>query len=155
MGSPGFSSQASTIFKEIRSQIEIPFRRGTGVKTDFQTARMKKHKQNESYPVRLVLRHNHFTYRGNRITTLVPELSYIAEEGVIGLAEILMEELKIREGDRVRIITEHGESSKVCRTMNELIGHTALLFPDGIDTLALHGGLVPEIGTLLARIEKA
>ena len=53
MGSSGFSSQSAAIFKEIRSQIEIPAKRVKGVKTEFQSVQIKKHKQNESYPVRL------------------------------------------------------------------------------------------------------
>jgi len=74
---------------------------------------------------------------------------------MIGLPVILMSELKVREGERVRIITDHGESSTICRSMPEMEGHTACLFLNGIDTLALHGGLIPDSGTLFARIEKA
>jgi len=154
MGASGFSSKAADFYREIRSEIEVPAKKVKGEITGFQPVRIKKRKQDETYPFRLVLQDNYFTYRGNRLSELVPELSSIAEEGVIGLAETLMSELNVKEGERVRIITEHGESSTVCRAMPEVEGHTACLFPNGKDNLTLHGGLVPDSSTLYARIEK-
>jgi len=154
MGTPGFSSKPADIYREFRSEIGFPVKKVKGVKTEIQPVRIKKHKRSEDYPVRLTFQHNYFTYKGNRLTELVPELSTIAEEGVIGLAEIMMSELNVQDGELVRIITAHGESSTVCRTMSELEGNSACLFPNGNDALALHGGLVPYNSILNARIEK-
>jgi len=154
MGTTGFGSKPANLYKEIRSEIEFPARKVKGVIAGIKSVRIRQPEQDKAYPVHVVLLHNYFNYRGNRLSDLIPELSTIAEEGVVGLAESLMNLLKVKEGEQVRIITEKGDLDTICRSMPELEGQTACLYPNGNDTLKLYGELYPRTSTLDARIEK-
>ncbi|MCK5137992.1 MAG: molybdopterin-dependent oxidoreductase [Bacteroidales bacterium] len=155
MQESGFSSKPADIFREIRSFIEIPYSNGKNVKSGFQPIRLKPQKKNAAYPIQVMLRHNHFKYRGNRLTDLVPGLHSITDEGVIGLSPSLMRQLKVKEGDQVRICTETGESLSISRPMPELADHSACLFSNGTDSIKLCGGIFPGTSMISARIEKA
>ncbi len=78
MSESGFSnSRPGSIWKEIQSFIQIPARDTGNGKHSFQPLTLKSPKETTDYPFRINLQHDHFTYRGNSLTALVPDLQAI------------------------------------------------------------------------------
>lgn len=154
MGVAGFSSKPADLFREMRSMIEFPAGISNKVMPKGEIIKTKQKKGDDSYPVRIVLRHSHFAYRNNPLSEWIPELKFISQEGMIGLSSTLMKQLKVKEGARVRVLTKKGESEMICMSMPETADHTAWLFPNGNGTVKLSGEISPGNNILFARIEK-
>jgi hypothetical protein len=74
---------------------------------------------------------------------------------MIGLPTEMAKELKLKEGDRVRITNSRGASEISWKSMPELSENMAFLFPDGTDILPLLEEIFPSSQLLHAKIEKA
>jgi predicted molibdopterin-dependent oxidoreductase YjgC len=136
MGSRGFSRQPAAVFRELHPMIRISEQdradRGQrGIKQPSEEDARGGDRRNKGYPVHLIIQHNHYRYRGNVISKLVPELNSISGEEMLGLPGSLMKELKVKAGDRVRIITEQGEMKSVIRSVEGLKSGTACFIPNG------------------------
>lgn len=136
MGSSGFSRQAAAVFRELHPLIRIPEQdraeKGQpGIKQLSEKDTRSGARNKNGYPVHLMIRHNHYRYRGNAISKLVPELNSISGEEKLGLSGTLMQELKLKAGDQVRIISEKGEMKSIVRSVEGLESGTACFIPDG------------------------
>lgn len=154
----GFSHKPAELFRELKSVADLTERTKRDDKSAWNKlgtviSRRVKGKQGDGYPIHLMIRHNHFRYRGNRITEWVPELEIISADGSVGLPDNLMESLKLKEGDPVRIISEYGEMDSAVRSLPGLEGSSACLFENGIGTSGILAG---DSGTsvLNVKIEK-
>jgi formate dehydrogenase alpha subunit len=159
MGEEGFSQKPAELFRELKPVVDIlrqqnrnvdpvknpPPPRGTSP---------KKPEKGSGFPVSLMLRYNHFRYRGNRLSDLVPDLGSIDGEGDLGLPDSLMVKLKVKEGDRVRIVSEHGEMDSVVCSRTGQNCQTACLLPNGSDPSGILGGVYPERLVVQVMIEK-
>jgi len=169
MGESGFSSNPHLIFKELRSISNIPGRAGMYMsteevksgtsKTDFpntgaQDSPPEIPEEDNSYPVKMMLRHNHFRYRGNRLNDLVPDLESITGNGSIGLPASMMEEHALKEGNRVMIVSRYGKIDSVAISLPGLIGQSACLFTSGKESFGLYEGVYPEEILIDVKIEK-
>jgi anaerobic selenocysteine-containing dehydrogenase len=105
-------------------------------------------------PVDLVLGYDYFTYRGNRLTDMINELGTIAGKGKVGLAASVMEQLKIGDGERVRITSGKGGMDAEARAVPGMPPATALLFCDGTDTIHITDGDPPGTRVVNVKIEK-
>jgi predicted molibdopterin-dependent oxidoreductase YjgC len=159
MGEPGFSRRSAEIFRELKPLLEIreqKLRRVSLVK-DQRQARgeiIESPEIGNGFPVSLMLRYDHFKYRGNRLSDLVTDLGSISEEGELGLPDSLMLKLKVKEGDHVRIVSEYGEmNSVVCSGAGQNC-HTACLLPTSSDSSGILGGVYPEDLMINVMIEK-
>jgi formate dehydrogenase alpha subunit len=155
---PGFSHKPVELFRELKSAADLPVR----TKKESKSVRNKwvipvnqpvKGRQGDGYPIHLMIRYNHFRYRGNLIPEWVPELVRVSGGGSVGLSDKLMESLKLKEGDPVRIISEHGKMDSAVRILPGLEGQSACLFENGTGTARILAG---DMGTsvLNVRIEK-
>jgi len=106
------------------------------------------------FPVSLVLRYNHFRYRGNELSKLIPDLRSISGSGDLGLSDSLMVKLKVKAGDRVRIISEHGEMDSVVCSLSGQNCQTACLLPEHRDPSGILGGVYPESLAINVMIKK-
>jgi predicted molibdopterin-dependent oxidoreductase YjgC len=155
MPEKGFSKYKSKdILNELQSFTCIPSSGNKKKNTSFIPVKPKPGKADKNFPVRMILDHNHFRYRGNDLSTLIPELKTVIDENVLGLSHQLMDLLKLQDGDTVKITTEYGESQSIIKASRALTGNTARLFPDGMDVLQLTGTINPDRTMIYARIEK-
>ena len=159
MEEPGFSQKPAEIFRELRPFIEMP------VQEDRKPTSMKykplhlvigheEQEKDNNYPVSMMLRYDHFRFRGNRLCGLSTDLESINGEGGIGLPDSLMVKLKLKQGDRVRIVSEQGEMNSVVSTVAGINCHTAWLNSNGFDTSGLMNGIYPESLVVKVKIEK-
>ena len=159
MGEPGLSQKPAEIFREVKPLVEIHDRDGRDAgyaelkPVPGGMSRKEPEKQN-GYPVSLMLLHNHYRYRGNCLTGLVADLRPITGEGTVGLSGSLMKELKVKEGDRVRIISENGTVESAARSIPGLNGRTACLMPNGRGLQGIHDEVFPENRVVHVKIEK-
>ena len=65
-----------------------------------------------------------------------------------------MVKLRVKEGDTVRIITEHGEMDSVVRSNPGQNCQTACLFPNGSDLYGIQDGVYPDKLVVNVKIEK-
>ena len=159
MGNQGLSRKPAEIFREVKPFIGIPGMNGrdsSSLKDQRVSpgpARQKQGKEN-GYPVSLMLRHNHYRYRGNRLSDLVPDLASMAGEGALGLPDSLMLKLKVKEGDRVRIVSEHGEMDTVVCSRAGQNCQSACLLSNGKDPSGILDGVYPDNLLVNVKIDK-
>ncbi len=156
MGEKGFSQNPSEIFREIKPLFDRN-RKGAGALKGKPLQRGPVRETSEKtngFPVSLVLRYNHFRYRGNTLSKLVPDLESIAGNGDLGLSDSLMVKLKVKAGDRVRIVSEHGQMDSVVCSMSGQNCQTACLLPEHQDPAGILEGVYPEDLALNVTIEK-
>ena len=103
----------------------------------------------------MMILHNHFRYRGNALSNLVPDLEPLTAEGTVGLSGSLMEQLKVKAGERVRIISENGAMDSMARLMPGLNGQTACFIPNGNIPSGIYGEVYPENYMVHVKIVKA
>jgi len=155
MRETGFSEiKSKDILKEIQSFTGSPSPEPEKQISKFIPVKPQPGKADKDFPVRLILDHNHFRYRGNSLTSLVEDLKEVIDENILGLSPQLIEQYKVQEGDKVKVITEYGESQSIIKSLRALNGNTARLFPDCNDILLLTGRLNPDQTVVNARIEK-
>jgi len=136
MGDKGFSRKAADIYRELQAVLEAgaPSRGKNGkakIKHRPQADGPKGVKKDKLYPLDMMILYNHFRYRGNSLSKMVPDLSSISEKGTLGLPDALMDELNMKAGDRARIISGFGELKSVVRPVNGLENQTACFIPNG------------------------
>lgn len=151
----GFSNYKSKdILKEVQLFTGIPSPGPKKENPKFIPVKPEPVKTDKDFPVRVILDHNHFRYRGNSLTSLVPDLMGVIDASILGLSPGLIEELKLEEGDKVNITTESGESQTIIKSLHTLTGNSARLFPNCKDILLLTGSINPDRTLINARIEK-
>jgi anaerobic selenocysteine-containing dehydrogenase len=159
MGETGFSANPAATFRELKPMLEIPEenKRKPG-SPEFQLHKggeaQKGIEMQKDFPVSLIMQHNHYRYRGNSLARLVPELGPISHEGMVGLPDELMKELKVKAGERVRIITADGTMDSLVRPIPGLKGQTACFCPNGSDPSGIHQEIYPENRVVHVKIEK-
>ncbi|MCK4751192.1 MAG: molybdopterin-dependent oxidoreductase, partial [Bacteroidales bacterium] len=161
MEESGFSQKPAEIFRELKPEMERPAVERPAVERPaidspaIETPHEgKRGSPGISYPVSMMLRYNHFRYRGNRLNDLVPDLESVTGQGTLGLSDSLMVKLRVKEGDTVRIITEHGEMDSVVRSNPGQNCQTACLFPNGSDLYGIQDGVYPDKLVVNVKIEK-
>ena len=159
MGEAGFSQKPAEIFRELKPLVEIRGQDSRDVSpmkdpSQPRRANFESPEKENGFPVSLMLRYNHFRYRGNRLSDLVTDLGTIAGEGDLGLPDSLMLKLKVKEGDRVRIVSEHGKMDSVVCSRAGQNCHTACLLPHSSDPSGIMGGVYPESLVINVMIEK-
>ena len=136
MGESGFSRKPAEIFRELKSLMNIsekdreksdPIRIKPGPERDVQY----ELSEDKIYPIRMLILHNHYRYRGFAMSALIPDLNSISAEGTLGLSRSLMEEWKLEAGDGIRIITEQGEMKTAVRLADGMESRTACFIPNG------------------------
>jgi len=151
MGAAGFKLKPAEIIRELK-----PLMEATGQKD--RSTGPKELKPipagTNRYPVSMTILHNHYRYRGNSLSKLIPELGPIAAEGTVGLSNSLMEELKVKAGEQVRIISENGAMESMARLIPGLSDQTACFIPNGSNPSAIHHELYPENQVVHVKIEK-
>jgi formate dehydrogenase alpha subunit len=136
MGAKGFTTKPAELSREVKALVQLSGQNEGGKgKPDMRPSAVctngKDLPGGKDYPVRLIFSHNQFRYRGEFLSRLVPELASISGEGTIGLSEPLMEELKVKAGERVRIDTEYGTMASLVRPLPGMQDHVASFIPDG------------------------
>ncbi len=159
MGASGFGQKPAALMRELKPLLEATGRedRSTGppeLKAISGGGSRKGPVKQNGYPVNMMLLHNHFRYRGNSLTDLIPDLGPITAEGTVGLSGSLMEELKVKPGERVRITSENGEMDSVARLIPGLNGQTACFIPNGNKLSGIHHEVYPENQVVHVKIEK-
>ena len=159
MGEPGFSRKTAEIYRELKTFVETPgqpVRDATPLDLNplFKEISQIKPVKSDGYPMNMMMMHNHFRYRGNRLSGLVSDLGSISHEGTVGLPDSLMEKLKVKEGDHVRILSENGALDAVARAVPGLNDQTACLNLNGIDLRELQDGIYAENQVVHVKIEK-
>lgn len=120
----------------------------------FLSVNPKSGKTNKDFPVKVILNHNHFKYRGNSLTSLIRDLKEVIDENILVLPPKLIEQLNLKEGDSVKITTESGECQSTIKQSKEMNGNTARLMPNCSDILHLTSRINPDRTMINARIEK-
>lgn len=155
MKETGFSKiKSKDILNEIQSFTGAPSPDPKKQISKFIPVKPQPGKANKDFPVRLILHHNHFRYRGNSLTSLVEDLKEVVDENILGLSPQLIEQYNVQESDKVKVITEYGESQSIIKSLRNLNGNTARLFPGINDIFLLTGRLNPDQTMINARIEK-
>ena len=159
MGETGFSQKPAEIFRELKPMVETAVRddRSTGpteLKPIPGGASWKGPVKHNGYPISMLLLHNHFRYRGNCLSNLVPDLGPITGQGTVGLSGSLMEELKVKAGERVRIISENGTLDSMARLIPGLESQTACLILNGSSIPGIYNELYPGNHVVHVKIEK-
>jgi len=136
MGKSGFAHKPSEIYRELKTLVKISGKDGrkTGqaeIKAAIANADPKGIPKKNGYPVSMMILHNQYRYRGNALSKLVPDLDKIAAEGIVGLPDSLMKELKVKTGEQVRIISDFGAMDSMVRSIPELKSQTACFLPNG------------------------
>ncbi|MBL7112422.1 MAG: molybdopterin-dependent oxidoreductase [Bacteroidales bacterium] len=142
------------LFKELSSYTEIPSPKTKTTKPEFHYLKVRIRKVNAEYPIKLIIEHNHFKYRGNSLTHLVDDLKQVVDENVLYLSPILMKRRKLKEGEQVKVLAEMGESTYTIKNLHELPDQTAFLRPNGMDSLNLTQEVYLNNNILPVRIEK-
>jgi formate dehydrogenase alpha subunit len=159
MGESGFSSRPAQIYREMNSAFQLRGRSaGTGSSGEIssgseRTRPAPKGKAN-GYPVSLMIRHDHFRYRGNCLGDFITDLETVTNGSSVGLADSLMDELGLVEGDHVRIVSACGAVDSLARLLPGLDGHSACLLQHGNGASGIHQGFYPEKSVMDVRIEK-
>lgn len=156
MGEDGFSQNPAEIFKEIKPFLEFRDRKTGPLKIELNPREeiLKSPAKENGFPVNLMLRYNHFRYRGNALNTLVPDLESINGKGDLGLSDSLMVKLKVKTGDRVRIVSEHGEMDSVVCSISGQNCQTACLLPEHKELSGILRGVYAENLVVNVTIEK-
>lgn len=159
MGESGFARLPAEIFRELRPQISISEQdagksKAVRMKAAPVTDSRDSEEKNNSYPVRMMILHNHYRYRGNVLSSLVPELSSISDEGSLGLPDSLMKKLKVKAGDLVSIISEHGAMDSLVRPVPGLEVQTACFIPNGDFLPGIHDEVQSGNRVINVKIEK-
>jgi len=149
----GFSNYKSKdILKEVQSFTGISSHGNKNLK--LIPAKPKPGKANKDFPVRIILNHYHFRYRGNNLISLIPDLKEVIDENTLALSPQLIEQFNLQEGDKVKVITEFGECQSIIKSSLAMNGNSARLFPNSTDFLFLTGRINPDRTMINARIEK-
>jgi predicted molibdopterin-dependent oxidoreductase YjgC len=155
MEESGFTQKPAEIFRELRPLIENPAHfKPADRESKINGSGSERPEEHNGYPVRLNLHHNHYRYRGNRLIELVEDLRSVSPEGMIGLPDSLMVKLKVKEGDKVRIFSEHGKLETVVRSNPGQNCQSACLFTNSNETFSIQGKLYPDNMTVNVKIEK-
>jgi formate dehydrogenase alpha subunit len=155
MKETGFSKiKSKDILREMQSFAGTPSPGPEKQIPKFVPVKPKPGKTDKDFPVRLILHHNHFRYRGTGLSSLVEDLKEVIDENKVGLSPQLIKQYKVQEGDKIRVITEYGESQSIIKSLRALNGNTARLFPGNDDIFLLTGRLNPDQTMINARIEK-
>ena len=159
MGETGFSSKPAETFRELKPVLEITGEMKTKLGSpELQFIKSETEQKGKAkpsaHPVSLIMQHNHYRYRGNSLSKLVPELGPVSHEGMVGLPEELMKKLKVEAGEPVRIITDNGAMDSLVRPVPGLVGQTAFFFTNGSLPSVIHQELYPENHVVQVKIEK-
>jgi len=160
MGAKGFTPKPAEVSREVKALVQLSGQNEGGKgKPDMRPATVCSNGKDlpggKDYPVRLIFSHNQFRYRGESLSRLVPELASISGEGTIGLSELLMEELKVKAGERVTIKTEYGTMASLVRLLPGMEDHIASFIPDGDLPLNILNELHSGKKVMPVKIEKA
>lgn len=152
----GFSSNSATLFRELRPFLKLngeDDRRISHIKATSHTITPGPEPAGNGnpFPVRMILRYNHFRYRGNCLHDLIPELSETTQFDTVGLPVWLMTDLKLNHGDPVRIVSASGGMNAVAQAIPGIDGNLACLSHFGNGTSVL--GTNSEKGFIDVRIE--
>lgn len=131
-----FTHKPAEIFKELKALVKLPEQDGGGSgQTDIKPApdsgKRDRVPRKNDYPVGMMILHNHYRYRGNALSNLVPELNTLSDAGTVGLPESLMVELGVKAGEQVRIISEYGTLDSEVQSIAGLQSQTACFSPNG------------------------
>ncbi len=156
MGVDGFSQNPAEIFREIKPLLETRSKKVSPLQVEPKTRKklLREPDKTDGFPVSLVLRYNHFRYRGMELSRLIPDLGSIAGNGDLGLSDSMMVKLNVKAGDRVRIISEHGEMDSVVSSMSGQNCQTACLLPEHRDPPGILDGVYPENLAVQVMIKK-
>jgi predicted molibdopterin-dependent oxidoreductase YjgC len=156
MGEDGFSQNPVEIYREIRPLFESGKKAVSPLKIESNPRKepLKSTEKGNGIPVNLRFRYNHFRYRGNALSKLIPDLESMNGKGGLGLSDSLMVKLKVKAGDRVRIVSEHGEMDSVVCSLSGQNCQTACLLPEHRDPSGILGGVYPESLAVNVMIKK-
>lgn len=104
----GYSNQKE-IYKEMNDNIDLAFKKEKHIdlKTEQINPTIKNPKKKQH--TELLLEPNYFHYHGNILTTYIPDLKLIRDEGILFLSHETFHDLKLQENDQVIIKTSKGK----------------------------------------------
>jgi len=157
----GFEYKTSDdIFSEIRSLTDLSFS-GTGksnIKIPFPVDPSRfsfsPSAVDEQFPVRLILETDYFHYRGNILSSVIPDMKTIRKEGILNISPEIANQLNVKDGDSVLITTKFGQKTVDVRLMSDLVGVTAYLRPIWNLMPLITDGLNINNNFIFAKIEK-
>ena len=158
----GFDYKSTNeIYAEIESLVSFPSltweREGTAASAKtagLLPVNVELAEEKREYPVSLILENNVFHYTGNILSTLIPDMRRIRDEGIINLSAELAEKLDVAEGSNVKVTTEFGNATHAVKIMPELEGETAYLRLNWNQFLPYSYGLSPNKCFIQAKIER-
>ncbi len=162
MNESGFTNiRPGSIWKEIRALCieDRNGRHGTDGHLKRSPAKLpppgtRPQAESRGFPLKIFVSHNHYRYRGNCLTGLVPDLQEVAGKNTVMINRKIMKQLRAGEGGQAKITTGSGEILCVLKSADGIPPDSAILTPGNGEILALTPGMSPEDKIFNARIEK-
>jgi predicted molibdopterin-dependent oxidoreductase YjgC len=158
MDKEGFYSSPADLFRELKPFLVLngvderefnPGEAGAGL----EGTSPEQPGDRSGFPLRMAIRHNHYRYRGNNLHGLVPDLGKATGNGMVALSESLMNDLNLKNGDPVKIVSANGEIYSQASATPGKNGDVACLIHYGIDASAIISPYKPGMDFVEVRIE--
>ncbi|MFH1322038.1 MAG: molybdopterin-dependent oxidoreductase [Bacteroidota bacterium] len=146
--------ETGDIFSEINSFIDLTSKTTKKAAKEILPFKTKPHKKNREYPIPVIIEHNCFHYIGNILSSIIPDMNAIREEGILNLSSELAGKLKVKNGDTVQISTELGKSTCDVKIMSELNENMAYFKPNWDQVALFSNGLNISQNIVYAKINK-
>jgi predicted molibdopterin-dependent oxidoreductase YjgC len=147
-------NRSEDVYAEIESYIDLSFSSSKKGKLAVPLGKPKKSKRNVEYPIPVIIENNYFHYMGNQLSSLIPDMKAIVDEGILLLSYELAGSLKINNGDKVKILTEYGDAIQTVKLNSDMNGEKAYLKPKLEYMSFLGNGLNLHQRIIYAKIEK-